>query len=248
MARNKLKLNDDKTELLLVAPKYHMSRLLESNPTVTVGSAAIALSPCVRNLGAMFDRHMDMSVQVDQVTRSMYLHIRLISKVRHLLDTETCKRVINALVISRLDFNNALLLGVPDTLLHKLQRAQNAAARLVSGTRKYDHISPVLRSLHWLPVRERIKYKALLLVYKVVNDLSPPRYISDLLSHQVPARTLRSSSKTSLLTVKRPKKLTGVKAFEYFGPFHWNNLSDSVRQSPSLETYKINLKTTLFPK
>lgn len=246
MARNKLKLNDNKTELLLVTPKYHMSRHLTNNPSVTVGNVSILPSTCVRNLGAMFDRHMNMTSQVDHVVKSMYLHIRLLSKIRHILDTETCKTVVNALVLSRLDFNNALLMEIPITLLNRLQRAQNAAARIVSGTRKYEHISPVLRSLHWLPVKERIKYKALLLVYKVVNDLCPPQYLTDILTYKTPARTTRSSFNTAQLSVKWPNKTVGERAFQCAGPRLWNKLTESVRRSPSLETFKSNLKTFLF--
>jgi len=247
MARNKLCLNDDKTELLLVAPKHHMSTIMvDCDPRLRVGEVEIKPSDCVRNLGAWFDKHMDMTAQVDQMTRSIYHNIRLISRIRHILDTETCKRVVNALVTPRLDFNNALLVGLPDSLIHRLQLAQNAAARVVSRTRKFDHISPVLRALHWLPVRQRIVYKILLLVYKIVNNISPPDYLVSLISPYIPARTLRSSSRTSLLTTPRVRRAIGARAFRSIAPNLWNELQDSLRQAPTLVMFKRSLKTHLF--
>ena len=80
---------------------------------------------------------------------------------------------MHAFVSSRLDYCNSLLFGVTDSLVQRLQAVQNAAARLVSGTRRSEHITPVLRQLHWLPVRERIEFKIAVLVYKALNGLSP---------------------------------------------------------------------------
>jgi len=90
----------------------------------------------------------------------------------------TRKTVVHAFVSSRLDYCNSLLFGVTDSLVQRLQAVQNAAARLVSGTRRSEHITPVLRQLHWLPVRQRIEFKMAILVYKALNDLSP-QYLAD---------------------------------------------------------------------
>jgi hypothetical protein len=246
MSRNQLKLNDDKTEFLLIAPKYHMPSLLDSKPTISVGDAVIEPATSVRNLGAVFDRHMDMSAQVDRVTRSVYHSIRQISKIRHILDTDTCKKIVNALVVSRFDFNNALLFGLPETLLARIQRSQNAAARLVSGARKYDHVTPLLRALHWLPVRQRIVFKTLILVYKIIHNLSAPAYLADLISLHVPTRTLRSADRHLLLSTARVHKAVGDRAFQSSAPRLWNSLSDVLQNAPSLESFKASLKTHLF--
>lgn len=246
MARNKLKWNDDKTELLLVAPKHHITSLMDSDLKLAVGSEVIRPTDRVRNLGAIFDRSMDMVAHVDQVTRSVYMNIRLIGKIRHILDTETCKRIVHALVTSRLDFNNALLYGLPESLLTRLQLAQNAAARMVSGTRKYDHISPILNTLHWLPVRQRIKYKILLLVYKVVHTVTPPEYLVTLTSTYAPTRSLRSSTQSSLLDIPRTHKAVGDRAFSASAPRLWNSITDALRQAPTIDSFKKALKTYMF--
>ena len=124
------------------------------------------------------------------------MNIRLISKVRHILDAETYKRIVHALVTSPLDLNNALLYGHTETLLTRLQLAQNAAARIVSGTRKFDiYISLILNSHHLLPVRQRIVYKIMLLVYKVVHNVNPPEDLVALTTIlYAPTRSLRSTT------------------------------------------------------
>ena len=92
------------------------------------------------------------------------------------------KKLVSAFISSSLDYCNSLLVGIKEGLLDRLQRVQNAAARLVTGTRKYDHITPVLSALHWLPVRQRIIYKVALLMYKCVHSLAPLYLAEDCLT------------------------------------------------------------------
>jgi hypothetical protein len=152
MTMNKLKLNDAKTELLIIAPKFHLSKIFITDPKMTIGSAEIRPVKSVRNLGVQYDAIMNMECQTRSVVKSIFFHIRRIAKVRNHLDDETAARTINALVTSRLDNNNGLLAGTSTGNIHRLQLAQNASARLLTRTRKYDHIGPILLQLHWLPV------------------------------------------------------------------------------------------------
>ena len=114
-----------------------------------------------------------------------------------LLTQKDTATLVHAFVTSKLDNCNLLLAELPQYLLDKVQRVQNAAVRLVSRTRKYDRITPVLRELHWLPVKQRIIFKILLFTYKALNVLAP-QYISDFLVQYIPPRALRSSDKKLL--------------------------------------------------
>ena len=111
--------------------------------------------------------------------------------------------LIHSYVISRLDYGNALLFNSNNDQILKLQRVQNAAARVLSKSSKYTHITPVLKDLHWLPVVDRIKFKILLLTWKIVNGFAP-QYLDGLISYYIPTRNLRSSG-TGMLTPRRVK-------------------------------------------
>ena len=127
----------------------------------------------IRDIGVVIDNTMSMAVHVSRVCQVTYCQIRSIAKIRKCLTTAACKTIVHALVMSRVDYDNALLFGLPEMLLHKLQMIQNSAARLVTGTHGRDHITPVLFILHWLPVRYRIEFKLLVLVYQAVHHLGP---------------------------------------------------------------------------
>ena len=129
--------------------------------------------------------------------------------------------------------------------LKKLQHVQNTAARIVTQTRKFDHITPVLFDLHWLPVSYRIVFKILLLVFKSLNNLSP-NYLAGRLSYQSHSRNLRSASKQLLEQPRSFTKTYGDKAFSVCFLKLWNSLQLDLRKSPSLIGFKKGLKTYLF--
>ena len=146
---------------------------------------------------------------------------------------------------TNLDYCNAILHWLLKVLLNRLQLVQNRAARITTFTEKYEHITPSLIDLHWLPVEYRIIYKILLLVYKAINGLSPS-YISNLLSFCSSSYSLRSCS-NKLLQVPRSKlKSYGDRRFSIAGPKLWNSIPASLRKTDSLNSFKKHLKTYLF--
>ena len=138
------------------------------------------------------------------------------------------------------DYANALLYGISNTSLERIQKVQNAAARIVTLTRKRDHITPVLYNLHWLPIKERIEYKILL------TPLLTPRYIIDLLYVYVPKRNLRSSSDRKLVVPTYNLETYGRRSFRVSAPILWNSLPQNIRLCDSIGTFKRELKTHLF--
>jgi len=153
-----------------------------------------------------------------------------------------------AFISSRLDYCNSLVHGITDTLFRRLQAVQNAAtARMVSGTHRCDHISPVLRQLHWLPVQQRVDFKLAMLVYKALNDLAPQYLSNDCqLVAATSHRQLRSSGNFKCTLASTSTRL-GDRAFAAAGPRLWNALPAQVRRPDlSLDTFSQKLKTCLF--
>ena len=161
-----------------------------------------------------------------------------------ILDIDTASSLVHALITSRLDNGNSLLYGINDLQLNKIQRAQNAAARMLTKTKKFDHITPVLQQLHWLPIKYRIHYKILLLTWKAMHDQAPI-YIKDLLHLHNPSRHLRSSDK-NFLSIPKTNSSFGDRAFYACAPKLWNSLPSNLRFCDSLYIFKKSLKTHLF--
>ena len=245
MTANFLLLNSDKTEVIVLGPQHLRNTL--SNDMATLDGITLASSTTVRNLGVIFDQDMSFSYHIKQISRTAFFHLRNIAKIRHILPQEDAEKLVHAFVTSRLDYCNSLLSGCPNKTLKTLQLVQNAAARVLTKTRKRDHISPILASLHWLPVKSRIEFKILLLTYKALNGQAP-LYLKELIVPYYPTRALRSQNAGLLVVPRISKTRMGGRAFSYQAPLLWNQLPDSVRGADTLSTFKNRLKTFLFDK
>ncbi len=148
------------------------------------------------------------------VVMSAYYHLKNIARIRCFVSSQDLEKLVHAFITSRVDYCNGLLTGLPKKTIRQLQLIQNAAARILTRTRKSEHITPVLRSLHWLPVTFRIDFKVLLLVYKSLNGLGP-KYIADMLTEYKPNRPLRSLG-SSQLEIPRVHTKQGESAFSYY--------------------------------
>ena len=171
MNDNRLKLNEEKTEFLVFSSKRHSADI--SIDSLTLGADTIRRVPVARNLGVHLDSELSFEYHIQYLCRICYANIKAVWKIRRFLTLDAAKTIIHALVISRLDYANALLFGLPDKCIKKLQLVQNSAARVVTLTKRGDHIKPALQSLHWLPIKERIEFMILVLVFKARNNLAP---------------------------------------------------------------------------
>jgi len=148
---------------------------------------------------------------------------------------------------SRIDYCNSLLGGGHANQVNKLHLVQNASARVLTLSKKYDHISPILASLHWLPVKYRIQFKISLITYKPLNGLAPS-YLRELLSEYNPSCTLRSQNSRLLIIPRLSKVSKSGRSFSYLAPRLWNDLPTDVRESVTVDNFKSRLKTFLFNK
>lgn len=243
MTTNMLKLNGAKTEMVVFGNSGAVNSLSHAN--ISIGDATIAATPSARNLGCIQDSALKMDKHISQVCRTAFYHLKNISRIRRYLHHDAVATTIHAFVTSRLDFCNSLLYGITKRQLTRLQRAQNSAARILSGTGRRDHITPVLKTLHWLPVEQRIRFKMFLITFKAVHETAPT-YISDLLHPYTSPVNVRAAS-NGLLAIPPTRLVTaGDRAFEHAAPHLWNSLPQWIRASPSLTVFKTAIKTFLF--
>ena len=151
--------------------------------------------------------------------------------------------LVQAVIISRLDYYNSLLYGASGKDLNCLQKLQNSAARFVSGAARRDHIIPVLERLHWLPLKQRVEYKVTILVHKALSTVVPS-YMCELLSPYVPLRQLHTAD-MSLLSVPRTASSIGDRVFSVVGPRLFNSLPD-LKNANDISAFRKKLKTYLF--
>ncbi len=240
MINNFLLLNSDKTEKLLIWPKNCTQNLLDHN---LQQDGCTVTSSKVTNLGVILESNLYFLNHISHVTA--FFHLRNIAKLRNILTVSDAEKLVHAFMTSRLDYCNALLGGCPASSINKLQIVQNAAVRVLTRSRKYDHITPILQSLHWLPIKFRISYKILLLDYKALNDLAPA-YLTNLLSRYNPTRSLRSQNFGLLVVPRIAKSTKGGRNFSYLAPKLWNSLPDNIWGPDKLSLFKSILDTHLF--
>lgn len=244
MKANHLKLNDSKTEFVIVG-RSNLQSKIENPRGIRIETSTVDQSLSVKNIGATLDNKLEMSSHINMTCRSCYYHLRNISRVRPYLTADAAATLVHSFVSSKIDFHNGLLVGVPEHLLYRLQLVQNTAARIVTWTRKTEHITPVLKALHWLPVHYRIVYKICLLTFKGQQNTAPT-YICDMLSSHVPSRSLRAAGQ-NLLSLRRYRLETAdARAYIHAAPRMWNDLPHSLRMCTSLDLFKSQLKTHLF--
>ena len=218
MSQNQLQLNETKSEFILFGPPTSVTQI-----TSSMGSLSALVKPCVRNLGVLFDSDLNFNQQVRAVVQACFFQLRIIAKIKTFLSPSDLQKVIYMFIFSRLDYCNSLYSGLPDKTIYPLQLVQNAAARLLSGTRMRDSISPVLASLHWLRVKQRIKFKTLMFTYKALHGLAPA-YLEELVVQSSSDRDLRSNNQLTLKMPRSNLKTKGDRAFAVMAPTLWNSL------------------------
>ena len=245
MTNHKLRLNEEKTEFLVLSSPHFRPFL--KHLMLKFGSVDITQSDKAKNLGVVFDNVMNMQAQVSTICISAYFHLRNIGCIRKYLTLDSTAMLIHSLISSRLDYCNSLLTGLPAKEYSRLQKVQNTAARILTLTRKHDHITPVLMDLHWLPITLRVQFKILLLTFRIIHGLAPC-YLNDLITFYCPQRSLRSSSQQLLTQPKHNLKTYGQRSFSAVAPKYWNALPIEIKIVPDIKDFKSCVKTYLFKK
>ena len=256
MSQNFLSLNPNKTELIIFGNEFQLSKLFNNNIQINNNLTLTPVSS-VRNLGVIFDNKLTFHAHITKLTKDCFFHIKDLWKIRSSIDFKTAVMIGTALVQSKLDYCNSLWLNLPAYELDRLQFIQNSVARAITQSSKFTHVTPTLKSLHWLKVRERITYKTLSITYKSLMSNKPPY-----LANNLKLKTSRVTRSSDLLTLHRPTNPSRAKitdrSFYFIAPQLWNNLLNHLRElntctsaGPSALSYRqfhSALKTHLFKK
>ena len=244
---NMLKLNDSKTELMLVTSKR--SKHLHNLPTsITTGNAQIPFKQSVKHLGLSLDYHLNMNAHVSNIARKCFFELRRLASIRRFLTSTATATLVSAFVLSRIDYCNSRLFCSTHDVTSHLQRIQNYAVRVILRLPMSSSITIHLKSLHWLPVKVRSTYKIACLCYHC-HSRTAPSYVTDML-HRKPlhTRNTRFISYTMPL-LNRPahsKATLGDRSFSFASSSVWNSIPNDFRCAPSLSSFKSRLKTYLF--
>jgi hypothetical protein len=226
MAENFLQLNDEKTELLLIGNPKRLAKVHDFQ--LSIGNIIIKPTENARNLGVYFDSSLSFRTFIQKTAATATHHVRSLVAIRDHLPKDLIHRLCSSLVINRLDYCNSILAGLPQCSLRPLQLAMNMAARLVCKARRSCHVTPLLKQLQWLPIKNRIEQKILMMTFKARNDLAPS-YLSELFYAYVPTRTLRSGDSPTLSVPRFKLKTVGDRSLCSVGPRMWNALPHSLR-------------------
>ena len=250
MASNRLKLNGDKTELIWIGARSNLQQ--SKAKALLVAGALVAPTEVVRNLGVYVDSELSMKDHISKLSKTCFFQLRQLRTIRRSLTSEATRLLLHSFVVSRLDYCNSLFTGLPLSAVGKIQRIQNAAARLFGGLKKHDHVTAIMKTeLRWLRISERITFKIGTLVYKALHG-EAPSYLQELCvtvsDNNSYLSRHRSASRGDLVVPITRTKTYGSRAFSIAGPATWNMLPASIREATTLSLFKAELKTFLFAK
>ena len=244
MTQNLLKLNADKTEIMILNNKWDKTTTPET--VAVVHGEDTGVSSSAKNLGVIFDSELTMSNHVSKVVQACNLHLVNLWRIGNKLTKKQKTLLVNTLIHSRLDYCNGLFIGLREADMKRLQKVQNSATRFVYGQRSRQGATNLRKKSHFLPVRHRIEYKVCLMVYNALNDRAPD-YIKQLLQRRKPkAKSLRVDEDETRLVEFHSKYKFTEKAFKYAAPKIWNKLPKGIRTVETVERFKKSLKTHLF--
>ena len=244
MDEARLKMNPAKTEFIYFGNTKQIQKCTISS--INVAGDLILRLDTIKYLGVWLDSGLSFKMHVTKKRKAAMLNFIRIRSIRHLLSQDTTASSLLSLCVSHLDYCNSILYGLPNSTIRKMQCIQNMCAHLVLRRTKWDSASASLASLHWLPIKQRIKFKLCMLTYKLLHKEGPV-YLQELLQYRNTHRNLRLSDDQHLLLIPKTKfKTYANRSFKVAAPIEWNKLPHHVRSASSLPKFKNLLKTHLY--
>ena len=240
--KNSLLINPDKTKVLAVGLPQLLKKL--SSFSITLFDKEITPVPVVKDLGVLLDTRLSYNQHITEIASKCLFKLYQINRIKHLLDRKTLLLVINSFVFSKLQYCSTVWSNTSSSNIDKLQKVQNFAGRIILGLRKYDHISDGLRSLKWLPIREKLILNDATMMHKCINKLVPD-YLADMFKSrsQVHNRQTRSSG---ALDIPLCRLSTGQRSFAFRGAKLWNSLNDNIKSLKCPRNFRRHLANVLL--
>ena len=247
MHKKRLKLNESKTECLLIGTTHNLRRLNDIN-SILINGVCIPVSSEIKDLGVIIDENLSMHDQILSVVKSSNFQLKNIAQIKGYLDQDCLKMLVTNLVITRVDYCNSLYFKLPDYLLKKLQNVLNRAARLVTGRTLLDRITPTLIELHWLPIKARIIFKICVLTYLALKTHNPRYLWRKLHKFILPENSAQTRHSQDPHRLEEPSANLniGTRAFAHSAPRLYNKLPNYIKDSETIAIFKKKLKTYLF--
>lgn len=239
---NGLLVNPSKSDSIFIGTSAQTKKI--NSPGVIMDGTLIPLSETVKSLGVVLDQHLTFEKHVKNLCRTCNFHIRSLRSLCSSLDSKTAETIGRSIVMSKMDYCNSLLAFTSKRNIHRIQVVQNNLARLVSGSDYRQSAAPILSSLHWLPIEQRIKYKITTMVFKSRINLLP-EYLSNSLTVFTSARPIRTPFQNTYV-IPRVRTEVAKQSFSYAGSKLWNDLSNELRATASYQGFKKLLKTHYF--
>ena len=245
MSADMLKLNNEKTEFIMFGTNHQLKKTQSTSTRIAIGNTNVLAIDHACNLGFLMDNTLKNQSHINKLTSSTFNQLMNIRRIHLKLDWETTKYIIQALVISKLDYCNSLLLRSADYQLNKMQWIQNMACRIVCNLHKFNNVTSSMQGLHWLKIPYQIQFKIAHIMFKCLNDQAP-KYLTDLLPSKQKTQQLHSSTSNRYPSILDRSSLAHNASFLAAGPRLWNGLPKNIRLQPSLDMFRSNLKTHLF--
>ena len=239
---NKLLINPEKTKLLLIGTRQLLGKLLEET-TITFLGEVITPTTNAKDLGLTLDSYLTYDYHIKNVVSSCMAKLCQINRVKDSFDRDSLRLIINALVMNKLYYCSTVWSNTSATNIKKLRAVQNFACRILTNTGRYDHVTPALRAIRWLPVEEHLKYRETLITYKCMNGLAPP-YLSKLFIKRNEIHDLNTRNNKAL-HIPQHKTVSGQRTFYYRAVKLWNDLDEDLKKLP-WKSFKTKLKNKML--
>ena len=217
----------------MVGTKHQLKKMESASTRIAIGNTNVLAVDHVHNLGFYRDNTLKNQFHINNLISSTFNQMLSIRRIHSKLDCDTTKTIIQALMMSKLDYCNSFLLGSADYQLNKIQQIQNMACRIVCNLCKFDHVTPSMHDLHWLKIPQRMQFKIACLMYNCINGQAL-KYLIDLLPSKPKIQQLQLSASNIYPPILQNSTLSYNASFPAAGVRLWNSLPKQIHHQQTL--------------